>query len=94
VKTNKRLGAAADFRNHPAGYLVMEVTDWDGGPFELHPQAEITEAGLPILYLPSTDAPGYRVAISTSNPDTLERFGRALTALARKAKGAGDSDDE
>lgn len=94
MKTNKRLAAAADFRNHPAGYLVLDITEWDGGEFDLQPQYD-DSGTVPVLYLPSTDAPGYRVAITAQNVDTLDRLGKALTALARRAKGAeADSDNE
>ena len=71
----------------------MDVRDWDGGDFELHPRTDVLDNGAPIIYLPSTDAPGYRVAV-TGDPDTVERLGRALVATARKAKGADTPDDE
>jgi hypothetical protein len=88
MKSLKRLAAAADFRNHPDGYLVMDLRESDGGDFELHPRVDEK-----MIYLPSTDAPGYRVAIMGENPDVLDRLGRALQALARSQRGA-DPDDE
>ena len=88
MKNFKRLAAAADFQNHPAGYLVMNVTNFDGGEFELLPKSDGRA-----LYLPSAEAPGYRVAV-TGEPEVLKRFGNAILALARAQSGEDDSDTD
>lgn len=82
MKNLKRLAAAADFKNHPAGYLVLDVRGFEGGEFDLVPKTD-GEA----IYLPSLDAPGYRVAITGDNPETLKRLGNAILALARSQAG-------
>lgn len=86
------LGLAADFRNH-AGYVVLELKDINdesaSGVFDLPPLRDENGA----IYLPSTDAPAYRVAIIGS-PDQLKRMGNALTASARAAAGKPDDDAE
>lgn len=87
MKDLKRLNASADFKNHPHGYLVLDVRDGSGGDFDLHPKIDDT-----MIYLPSTEAPGYRVAIAGENPEVLERLGRAILTLARNQKDGAGSD--
>lgn len=90
MKDIKRLAAAADIGNHPDGYLVLRVVEHDGGQFDLH-----AKQSPGALYLPSTEAPAYRLAITADNPETLERLGKALLAIARQdKKDAGDLGDQ
>jgi len=83
------LGLAADFRNHPAGYLLFELQDIGEGSaaetFDL-PALRDDEG---VIYLPSQDAPGYRVAIR-GDADQLKRLGNALTAAARSLDNQAD----
>lgn len=72
---------AADLSNHPGGYVVLTVRDWDGGPFDLH--ASIDDDGN--LYLPSTEAPAIRLAVRGGSPEALERFANTLLDIAREA---------
>ena len=89
MKEVKRAAVAAELLNHPAGYLVLKVLDWGGGEFELHPRVDDNA-----LYLPSPEAPGYRLAITGASPEALERFGKALVSLARKQRNADDENEE
>lgn len=77
----KRLAATALMSNHPRGYVVLTFADYEVNDFGLYPLVN-DEA----LFLPDPEAPGYRVAITATNPDVLDRVGRALQALARKQR--------
>lgn len=81
MKDLKRLAASAELLNHPAGYLVLQLQDSDGGEFNLVPRISDDS-----VYLPSPDAPAYRLAVTGANPDVLERFGKAILTLARNQK--------
>lgn len=92
VKKLSRLAAAAEFLNHPDGYLVLRLEDTDGGRFNLTPMADDDS-----IYLPAPTGTGYRVAVSAASPEVLKRFGTACLNLARAQSGAAgdvDSDDE
>lgn len=89
MKNLKRLAVAADFLNHPHGYLVLRLVDSDGGQFELHPCTDGQS-----IFLPSNDAPAYRVAITAEDPDALKRLGNALLALHRSQTGGDPDTDE
>lgn len=86
------LGLAADFRNHPSGYLLFQLAELEpesvGGQFDLPPLRDDNGT----IYLPSNDAPGYRVAL-TGSSDQLKRLGNALTAAARSLERTGGEDD-
>lgn len=81
MKEYARLKATADLMNHPQNYLVMRFMDNDPGEFNLPPLMDDTG-----IFLASSEAPAYRVKIEGDNPETLERVGKAILALARKQK--------
>ena len=88
VKEYRRLGAAAELGNHQDGYMVLNVVEHDGGPYNLPPLVDDENGG---ILLADTRRPGYAIAIA-GDPALLGRLGKALLAIERKAKG-GDSDD-
>lgn len=88
MKPIKRLAASADLQNNSAGYLTLTVRDFDGGDFQLTPM--ITEDA---VILPDAVRPAYSLAITSPDPDVLERLGKALLTVARNARG-GSSEEE
>ncbi len=90
MKDLKRLAASAEMLNHPDQYLVLQLQDHDGGEFGLFPRIDDNA-----VYFPAPSAPGYRLAISGTNPDVLERTGKALLTLARNQRklAAGEEPD-
>ena len=89
MKSNSRVKLSGVVGNHPDGYLVLRVEDFDGGDFGLEALQDDNT-----LLLPSATAPGYQVALTASNPAALKRLANALNAMARKQEGANESDDE
>jgi hypothetical protein len=83
MKKVSRLKATAALANHPHGYVVLTVTDYEGGAFELEPRMDNKA-----LYLPDPNSPSYRLAVTGESPEALERFAKAVQALARTMREA------
>lgn len=87
MKDYKRLRVGVEMFNSPNGFVVLDLKEYDGGDFELHPK--LTEDGALVLVDPNRPAT-YALQIQ-GEPEALKRFANALRKLADG--GASDSDD-
>lgn len=88
MKDYKRLRAGAEMFNSPNGFVILNITDFDGGEFELNPK--ITDDGALVLVDPNRPAT-YSLQIQ-GEPDALKRLANALLKLS-KGSASDDSDD-
>jgi hypothetical protein len=89
VKEIKRLAAGAVLSNDASGFINVNVVDFDGGEFGLHPR--IDDTGV-VLVDPNRPG-GYGIRIA-GDPAVLDRLGKALLTVSRNAKGQSDEDDD
>jgi hypothetical protein len=83
LKDYKRLAAGIRGRNDIANQtVILQVEDFDGGEFELHPK--VGEQSI-VMVDPSRPS-GYAWTI-VGQPEALTRFANAIHALARRLDG-------
>lgn len=89
MKDYKRLTVGAQLGNTPAGVIVANIVDFDGGDFELAPK--IFDGGIVLVDPTRPSSYGFQIQ---GSPENLRKLGQALIKVAKDADKGDDPDTD